>query len=452
MNSATTPSKSVFLWSFLLAIMLASCKHKATISLDDQLTVALNDLSKTGSKSYFIFPASDDYSAIPNQDPNNPITAEKVALGKLLYFETGFGQKSKYPAAMETYSCASCHIPSKGFTPGRLQGVADGGIGYGQDGEGRVQWNIFDEDEVDVQGLRALSMLNLAYVTNTFWSGQFGADDKNVGTEGAWDRKPEFAVNHLGYSGQESQHIVGIDLHRLAVTPKLLDEYGYRSYFDAAFPDVAVEKRYTKETAAFALAAYLRTIFASKAPFQNWLKGDENALTVNQKRGAMVFLTKAGCTGCHKSPSFNSMEFHRLGVKDMNAHPDAMATSESDDKNLGRGGFTGLPDDMRKFKVPQLYNVGDYATYFHGSSKDNLRDVINYKLRAKSENRFVLNKDLSEKFKPVSLTEVQKDQLIDFLANGLRDPDLQRYVPKELPSGNCSPNNDPFSQVDLGCR
>jgi len=111
-----------------------------------------------------------------------------------------------------------------------------------------------------------------------------------------------------------------------------------------------------------------------------------------------------------------------------------------------------VPDDMRKFKVPQLYNVGDYATYFHGSSKFTLRDVINYKLAAKSENRFVLNKDLSEKFKPVSLTEVQKDQLLDFLANGLRDPDLQRYVPTELPSGNCFPNNDPFSQVDLGCQ
>ena len=452
MNSATTPSKIVILLPLLLIMLLSACKHKTTISLDEQLNAALSDLSKTGSKSYFIFPASDDYAAIPNQDPHNPITAEKVALGKLLYFETGFGQKSKYAAAMETYSCASCHIPSKGFTPGRLQGVADGGIGFGQDGEGRIQWNIFDEDEVDVQGVRALSMLNLAYVTNTFWSGQFGAIDKNVGTENAWDRKPEFAVNHLGYSGQESQHIVGIDLHRLAVTEKLLDDYGYRSYFDAAFPDVDVEKRYTNETAAFALAAYLRTLFANKAPFQNWLKGDENALTVNQKRGALVFLTKAGCTACHKSPSFNSMEFHRLGVKDMNAHPDAMATSEADDKNLGRGGFTGVPDDMRKFKVPQLYNVGDYATYFHGSSKRTLREVINYKLTAKSENRFVLNKDLSEKFKPVSLTEVEKAQLIDFLANGLRDPDLQRYVPKSLPSGNCSPNNDPFSQVDLGCQ
>ena len=76
----------------------------------------------------------------------------------------------------------------------------------------------------------------------------------------------------------------------------------------------------------------------------------------------------------------------------------------------------------------------------------------NYKLKAKYENRFVLNSSLSEKFSPVSLTEVQKDQLIDFLANGLKDPDLQRYVPQVLPSGNCSPNNDPFSQIDLGCQ
>lgn len=429
-----------------------SCKHVTTISLDAQISEALDDLSATGSKSYYMFPEAGDYASIPNQDPHNPITKEKVELGKLLYFETGFGQKSKHPQGMETYSCGSCHIPSKGFTPGRLQGIADGGIGFGQDGEGRIQWNIFEEEDVDVQGLRALSMLNLAYVTNTFWSGQFGANDKNVGTEARWDTKPEYQVNHLGYYGQESQHIVGIDLHRLDINEKILDEYGYRAYFDAAFPDVDENKRYTKETASFALAAYLRTLFANKAPFQRWLKGDANAMTINQKEGALVFLTKAGCTGCHYSPSFNSMEFHRLGVKDMYSHLDAIATSASDDKNLGRGGFTGKPEDMRAFKVPQLYNVGDYATYFHGSSKNSLRDVVNYKLRAKSENRFVLNSELSEKFNAVSLTEVQKDQLLDFLGNALRDNDLQRYVPISLPSGNCSPNNDPFSQLDLGCQ
>ncbi len=441
----------IYLWSLLLLLALSGCKHLATVSLDDQLVSALDDLSPTGSKSYFIFPASNDYAAIPNQDPHNPITAEKVALGKLLYFETGFGQDAKHPQSYESYSCASCHIPSKGFTPGRLQGVADGGIGYGEDGEGRVMWNVYKEDEIDIQGLRALSMLNLAYVTNTFWSGQFGADDKNVGTEAYWDNNEAFKVNYLGYSGQESQHIVGISLHRMAVNEKLLDEYGYRAYFDAAFPDVPVEKRYTKETAAFALAAYLRTLFANKAPFQLWLKGNSNAMTDNQKSGAVIFLTKAGCTGCHKSPSFNSMEFHRLGTKDMYTHADAVATSASDEKNLGRGGFTGQPEDMRAFKVPQLYNVSDYATYFHGSSKTTLRDVVNFKLRAKSENRYVFNKDLSEKFKPVSLTEVQKSQLIDFLKNALRDPDLQRYVPESLPSGNCFPNNDPFSRIDLGC-
>ncbi|HHB78479.1 MAG TPA: hypothetical protein ENK85_04525 [Saprospiraceae bacterium] len=450
MNNYQRPL-GLLLFGGVLLLFLFSCQHVPTISLDEQLNGALADLAPTGNKSYFIFPASDDYAAIPNQDPNNPITAEKVQLGKLLYFETGFAQKSMHYQAMETYSCASCHVPDKGFTPGRLQGVADGGIGFGETGEGRIQWNIFDEDDVDVQGLRALSMLNLAYVTNTFWSGQFGANDKNVGTENRWDAKEEFKINHLGYYGQESQHIVGIDLHRLEVNEKLLDEYGYRAYFDAAFPDVAVSKRYTNETASFALSAYLRTLFASKAPFQKWLKGDANAMTTNQKRGALVFLKKAGCTGCHYSPSFNSMEFHRLGTKDMYNHADAIRTSESDDKNLGRGGFTGKAEDMRAFKVPQLYNVGDYATYFHGSSKTSLRELLNYKINAKSENRYVLNSSLSEKFNPISLTEVEKDQILDFLANGLRDPDLERYVPKELPSGNCFPNNDPFSQVDLGC-
>lgn len=436
----------------LLILLTSSCVHKNITTLDEQMTAALETLSPVSNTDYFVFPKAGNYTAIPNQDPNNPITKEKVTLGQLLYFETGFAQASKYPAAMETYSCASCHIAEKGFTPGRIQGIGDGGIGFGVNGEVRAMWNIFDEEELDVQGVRPLSMINVAYVTNTFWNGQFGANDKNIGTEDSWDFHEEFKVNNLGLSGQESQHIIGIESHRLLVTEKLLDEYGYRPYFDAAFPEIAVEERYSTMMASFALAAYLRTIFADKAPFQDWLKGNKNALTQDQKKGALVFLTKAGCTGCHKSPSFNSMEFHRIGARDMYKHDGSLFTDAADDRNLGRGGFTRKPEDMRAFKVPQLYNVADYASYFHGSSLETLREVMNYKLRAKSENPFVSNADLSEKFKEIKLTAVEKENLLDFLTNALRDPDMTRYVPDNILSGNCFPNNDAFSKLDMGCE
>lgn len=437
------------LWALFVAVLaLVSCKHDTSLTLDQQIERALTNMAPTGDKSYFIFPEPGDYAAIPNQDPQNPITKAKVTLGRFLFFETGFGQKAKYREGQETYSCASCHLPERGFTPGRIQGIADGGIGYDAN---RVKMGSYQEEELDVQGTRALSVLNSAYVTNTFWNGQFGANDKNVGTEYAWDDNPIFQVNYNGFHGQECQHLEGVELHRMEVNEKLLDEYGYRPYFDAAFPDWAPEDRYSPKAASFALAAYLRTLFANEAPFQKWLKGDLNALTTDEKKGAVIFLTKANCTNCHKGPSFNSMEFHRLGTKDMYENPDALFTSESDPKNLGRGGFTGQPEDMRAFKVPQLYNVGDYYSYFHGSSKKSLKDVILFKLKAKSENPYVLNSELSPMFNPVNLTPAEREYLYLFLANGLRDPDLKRYMPESLPSGNCFPNNDPFSRVTLGC-
>ena len=60
--------------------------------IDESLKKAISNSSETGDIDYYIMPESDDYANIPNQDPQNPLTAEKVALGKLLFFETGLAQ------------------------------------------------------------------------------------------------------------------------------------------------------------------------------------------------------------------------------------------------------------------------------------------------------------------------------------------------------------------------
>ena len=115
-----------------------------------------------------------------------------------------------------------------------------------------------------------------------------------------------------------------------------------------------------------------------------------------------------------------------------------------DFRNMGRAGFTGESSQMNAFKVPQLYNTADYATYFHGSSKYSLEEVLNYKLSAVSENENV--SQLSPSFTPVSLTAEEKANLLDFLENGLYDPNLAtKHTPAFILSGNCYPNNDQFS-------
>ena len=124
----------------------------------------------------------------------------------------------------------------------------------------------------------------------------------------------------------------------------------------------------------------------------------------------------------------------------------------NDKKNLGRGGFTKNPDDNYKFKVPQLYNMKGTPFYFHGSSKRNLRDVVEYFIDAVPENPNVPLSQISNKFEPLNLTEQEILDLVSFLESGLDDPNLNRYAPTQILSGNCFPNNDELSQFDLDCQ
>ena len=181
------------------------------------------------------------------------------------------------------------------------------------------------------------------------------------------------------------------------------------------------------------------------------MRGESTSMSDEQKEGALVFFGKARCYLCHNSPGLSSMEFHALGTNDL-YEAGAYNTTADDPKNLGRGGFTNLNEDMYRFKVPQLYNVKDYSHYFHGSSKTSLQDVIDFKIKATTENALVSQERLSTKFQPLDLTDDEVDALTSFLETGLYDSNFQRYVPEVLPSGNCFPNNDPVSQKQLRCN
>ncbi|MBT8189152.1 MAG: hypothetical protein KJO29_01890, partial [Bacteroidia bacterium] len=410
---------------------------------------SIQSSSNTGSIDYYIFPDSDDYSSLPNQDPANPATQEKAELGKFLFFETGLAQIPEKENCYETYSCSSCHLPSAGFLPGRIQGIADGGGGYGDNGEFRYVRIGYEEEDLDAQGTRPMNPFNSGFSTNTLWSGAFGASHVNVGTEENWTGLAE--VNHTGYMGLEAQNIEAFDLHRLDINDHVLDDYGYRELYDKAFPGFPEEERYSATTTSFAMGIFLRSFMANQAPFQEWLKGDQHAMTDNQKEGALLFFGKARCTACHSGPALSSMSFHALGTKDMYEFG-GLNTGPDDERNWGRGMFTRKEEDKYKFKVPQLYNLKDYAMYFHGSSKNTLREVVEFKMKAQSENPFVSNDRLSPSFKPVSLTSSEVDKLIDFLENALYDAHTDRYVPSSIPSGNCFPNNDIMSRSQLGCE
>lgn len=438
---------------FLLLITIFACSKDVIDEQEDKdlnLKRLISNVSPTANYDFYILPDGNDLSEVP-QDIRNPLTTEKVALGRLLFYETALAMDANFESGLGTYSCSTCHIPEAGFRPGAPQGVADGGFGFGFNGESRVKRPEYEENELDAQSARPLSLVNVAYVTNTFWNGQFGGGGINEGTEAVWGQLPELDLNHLGYEAIETQNIEGILTHRIATNKELLDRLGYTAMYDQVFDDINPELRYTTFTTSLALSAYIRTILTDKAPFQQWLRGDHSAMTDKEKLGAQVFFGKARCANCHYEKNLGSMEFHRLGVKDLYQRP-SFNTSKDDRRNFGRGGFTLLTEDYYKFKVPTVYNIGDAPFYFHGSSKHSLEEVIDYKIAAESENENIPTETLSEKFKPLDLTDDERSALLTFLKNGLRDPDLVRYKPTSVLSGNCFPNNDEQSRRDLGCN
>lgn len=437
----------------VLVISLWACtEDELSHPLDAKLEKTLSRLSPDGDLSYYRLPQAEDLAKIP-AGRQNPLTPQKVELGKLLFYETGLARNAKYKVGEGTFSCSTCHVPASGFMPGRVQGIADGGIGFGLNGEGRDHFNYYKPSEMDVQGARPLSLLNVAYVSNTSWTGKFGAFGLNEGTEDLWGVDDESTeVNHLGLDGLEAQNIEGLKIHRMTVDDYVLDELGYRHYFDQAFASWPEEERYGLKAASFAISAYLRTLLTNQAPFQQWLKGNYEALTNIEKEGALLFFGKAGCYRCHQGPALNANEFYALGVKDLYETGEAFETDENDLRNFGRGGFTGKSEDMFAFKVPGIYNMSDSPFYFHGSSKRSLREVVDYFNKGIPENPRVPKENIAPHLHPLGLSEQEVEELVIFLEESLRDPQLDRYVPQEVLSGNCFPNNDPQSQEDLGCQ
>lgn len=419
-------------------------------ALDTELAILIEQASNGEGNGFFILPESGDYAAIP-QDPLNPITEAKVTLGKLLLHETAMGGSPKMEGRKFQYACATCHPAASAFGSGRRQGIGEGGIGFGLQGEGRFVDPTMPLDSLDVQPIKVPTLLNLAYQDVALWDGRFGGTGTNAGTEVGWDLIPE---NYAGFQGVEVQAMQGQDEHRLLIDDHFLDSYNYRVLFDEAFGDIPEADRYTRETAALAIAAYNRTLLSNEAPWQAYLKNDLEALSDQEKRGAVVFLNEGKCVQCHTGPALKDQSFHAFGFAEFDNSADAIVKPGVNMSLVerGRGSFTGNPEDDFKFKTPTLYNLVDVGFFGHGGSLTSIAAVVAYKNEGVPQNTSVPDTQLADAFGGLNLTTAQMEDLTAFLSNGLRDRDLMRYTPDTVNSGFCFPANDPTAQEDLGCN
>lgn len=453
--------KQKMLWvvaSIITLALFSACRPDVETNgedLDERLLAQLRAKAPGGDIiAFFVLPESNQFDRIP-QDPRNPLTPDKITLGRMLFHETAIGSVPKVGQGMRTYSCASCHHAKAGFQACLAQGIGEGGNGFGLHGEGRTVDPLYPLDSVDVQPIRSPSAMNGAWQEIMLWNGQFGGVGLNAGTEAAWTPGTPKFNNYLGFQGLETQAIAGQKVHRLNIDPQWVNSLPkYKEMFDLAFPNVPANERYNRISAGLAIAAYERTLLSNTAPWQRWLRGTHTALSDEEKKGALLFFGKAGCADCHTGPALNSMTFHALGMGDLqNGNYGAINITDDKPEHKGRGGFTGRQEDLYKFKVPQLYNLKDSPFYGHGGTFSDLREIVAYKNKAVAQNPKVPSDKLSPYFKPLQLSDAEIDALTLFLEKSLYDPSLERYTPfSGLPSGLCFPNNDTKARVEQGCN
>jgi cytochrome c peroxidase len=276
------------------------------------LGVALVDAASAGEPYAWKLPRGFPEPAVP---ADNPMSAEKVALGARLFADERL-------SVTASYSCATCHDPARAFTDGlaRSRGATGATL-----------------------PLNAPTLINVAY------NASFGWHDSGVITLERQMRGPLFAEHppELGLAGRER------DVERA-----LAADDAARAAFAAAFPGEAAPV--TLDNAIRAIAAFERTLLSAESPFDRYVfSGDHAALTPAQKRGMDLFFSeRAGCARCHGGINFAG------GWVDRD-HPEARAVFAD----------TGTGAAVR---VPTLRNLLATAPYLHDGRFATLDAVLDH--------------------------------------------------------------------------
>ncbi len=238
-----------------------------------------------------------------------------------------------------------------------------------------------------------------------------------------------------------------------AVMRRLLAIPEYVSKFNAAFPEPTNQLGF--QHAATAIAAFeIDALTKTRSPFDRYLDHDDAALTVDEKRGALLFFGQARCVQCHNGPLLGANDFANTGVPQIG--PGVAASAPLD---RGRGSLPNNNFYPFAFRVAPLRNVELTAPYMHDGAFPTLEAVIAHyndvpttlrsydpsplapAVRAQYHGEpatidSVLN-HLDFRIRPLGLTQAEQRDLVTFL-KALTDPaarDLSALTPARVPSG-----------------
>ena len=277
--------------------------------------------------------------ALPARAPeprDNPATAAKVSLGRLLFFDPIL-------SATRDVACATCHHPRFGWGDGRATPIGAGGSGLGP------ERNFLAANPLAPLQRNAPTLLNVGFngvvagvrpdaaSAPMFWDARVQSLEKQA-------LVPIRSRDEMRGDACAEADAIGQAVGRV----RKIDEY--RKRFSEAFGQ-AQSEAVTAGNLVRAIAAFERSLITPPAPFDRFLRGDKSALNAEQQRGLRVF-QDAGCNHCHGGPMLSDFKLHFIGVTDATA------------------------DGRREFRTPTLRNLGRTAPYMHNGSLRTLRDVL----------------------------------------------------------------------------
>jgi len=329
--------------------------------------------------------------------PENPVTPEKVALGRSLYFDKRLSKDG-------TVSCATCHDPAKGFSDGKK--VAEG-IG-GKKG-----------------ARNSPTVLNAVFYEFQFWDGRAASLEEQA-------KGPMINAVEMGMDSHD------------AVVQVIRAAPEYQEAFRKVFG-----REPTIDDVVAAIATFERTVVSGDSPFDRFHAGDKTALSASAQRGWDLWNGKARCNTCHPfgdaTPNFSDNKFHNIGVAAKGrdfaglarkaagvADPQELAF-DPDFTELGRYVATRQPKDIGAFKSPGLRDIASSAPYMHDGSEATLLDVVKFYDKGGEPNPY-----LDGGITPLKLTDQEMQDLVAFMESltgqGAGSPtraDLQDPAKKE---------------------
>ena len=311
----------------------------------------------------------------------NELTAERVALGRKLYFDVRL-------SADGTVSCATCHDVSRSFTD---LDKTSRGIG-------------------DKRGKRnAPTTLNASLLQTQFWDGRAATVDDQA-------KLPIINPIEMGQPNGE------------AAAAAIAKDPDYQRMFQAAYG-----RAVNYDDIGRAIGAFERTLVFLDAPLDAYLAGDAGAISDDARKGWELFNGRGRCVSCHPLSQSNPLgtdnRFHNIGVSARAVDFEALAKKalaamdkdsseqalerialEQDTSELGRFNVTRRRADIGGFRTPQLRNIGITPPYMHDGSLATMWDVMDHYNKGGEPNPY-----LDGGMEALALSETEIDQLVAFL-------------------------------------